>query len=92
MRRVQRDFPHQTDRVTARLAALQHELVAADPADPDGEERILAAVILLADGDLRRLDHAVTLARTDWRDLLVAAGLEHADWPSRLHIELGPAK
>jgi hypothetical protein len=91
-RRIQASFPRQVEPVTATLARLQHDLFANDPADPAGDERILAAVVLLANGDLQGIDSAVALARTDWRDLLVAAKLEHADWPSRLDAELGPAE
>lgn len=48
------------------------------------EERVTAAVVILADGSVDRLLGAIELMETDWRDLLIAAELAHADWPSRL--------
>ncbi|MEV6925820.1 hypothetical protein AB0M46_15155 [Dactylosporangium sp. NPDC051485] len=57
-RRVQADFPHQTDLVAARLEALGHTMSTAYSFDPDGNERFLAAVIIFAEGNLQRLDGA----------------------------------
>ncbi|MEV5700744.1 hypothetical protein AB0L55_25055 [Streptomyces anthocyanicus] len=48
------------------------------------EEKITAAVVILADGSVDKLLDAIELMETDWRDLLIAAELAHADWPSRL--------
>ncbi|MES9525924.1 hypothetical protein [Streptomyces capoamus] len=48
------------------------------------EEKITAAVVILADGSVDTLLGAIELMETDWRDLLNAADLAHVDWPSRL--------
>jgi hypothetical protein len=48
------------------------------------EEKITAAVVILADGSVDKLLGAIELMETDWRDLLIAAELANADWPSRL--------
>ncbi|MFD5652972.1 hypothetical protein [Streptomyces sp. NPDC127039] len=48
------------------------------------EEKITAAVVILADGSVDKLLDAIELMETDWRDLLIAAELAHAGWPSRL--------
>ena len=56
---------------------------------PDGRERVLAAVLVLARGDDRRLWGAAREAEQDWRDVLVAAELANGDWPARLDELLG---
>ncbi|MFC9055140.1 hypothetical protein [Streptomyces anthocyanicus] len=48
------------------------------------EEKITAAVVILADGNVDKFLGAIELMETDWRDLLIAAELAHADWPSKL--------
>ncbi|MEV7797220.1 hypothetical protein AB0O68_35585 [Streptomyces sp. NPDC087512] len=48
------------------------------------EEKITAAVVILADGSVDKLLDAIELMETDWRDLLIAAELARVDWPSRL--------
>ncbi|MEU5166635.1 hypothetical protein [Streptomyces mutomycini] len=48
------------------------------------EEKITAAVVILADGSVDKLIGAIELMEADWRDLLIAAELAYADWPSRL--------
>ncbi|MFG2869531.1 hypothetical protein [Streptomyces sp. NPDC048338] len=53
------------------------------------EEKITAAVIILADGNVGKLIDAIELMETDWRDLLIAAELAHADWPSTLNDIFG---
>jgi len=81
--RVRRDFaPSEADTIMELLDAL----LPADDSDSDeaGDERVQAAVILLAGGDSRRFLDAATLACLDWRDVLVAAGLANEDWQERL--------
>lgn len=56
----------------------------------DVDERVVAAVVILANGRVDRFFDAIELMETDWRDLLIAAGLAHADWPSTLDSVFGP--
>ncbi|MFF3663281.1 hypothetical protein [Streptomyces olivochromogenes] len=48
------------------------------------EEKITAAVVILADGSVDKLLGAIELMETDWRDLLIAADLARADWSASL--------
>ena len=48
------------------------------------DERIAAAVVVLANGSVDKLLDAIRLMETDWRDLLVDAELAGVDWPSRM--------
>lgn len=54
------------------------------------EERITAAVVILANGSVDKLLDAIELMETDWRDLLIAAELAHVNWPSTLDDIFGP--
>ncbi|MFI1563925.1 hypothetical protein ACH4ZX_12850 [Streptomyces sp. NPDC020490] len=88
-----------TSRIAARLEA-QYGAEASSVASlleeaevrvlrESAEERITAAVVILADGSVDKLLSAIELMETDWRDLLVAAELAHADWRSRLDDVFG---
>jgi hypothetical protein len=57
---------------------------------PDGRERVLTAVLVLAHGDDLRLWRAVRDAERDWRDVLMAANLANGDWPAQVDKLLGP--
>lgn len=80
-RRVKNDFGADAELVLAALSELSDV--------PGVNERVQAAVVMLAKGDLGRLDRQLQEARIDWRDVLVAAGLAHEDWPERLDDYLG---
>ncbi|MEU9956142.1 hypothetical protein [Streptomyces sp. NPDC050982] len=54
------------------------------------EERITAAVVILANGSVDKLLNAIQLMETDWRDLLIAAELADVNWPSTLDDIFGP--
>ena len=90
MAKVDRDFTE------ADRAGAIHTLERVDLGEwmttdlPEGRERVLTAVLILADGDDARLRSAAQLAEVDWRDVLFDAGLENADWPERLDELLGP--
>lgn len=58
------------------------------PSSAEADERITAAIVLVAAGDVDRLVHAAGLAEKDWRDVLVAAGLENEDWRDLLDESL----
>jgi len=58
---------------------------------PDGRERVLAAILVLARADPDRLPESIRIAERDWRDALTWAGLGNPDWPERLDELLGPA-
>jgi hypothetical protein len=83
-RRIRRDFPEPG----SAHGVLQ--LLAGLPRTAGYDERVQAAIVLLADRDIGRLHRALDLAAKDWRDLLVAAGLADEDWPDKLDRELGP--
>lgn len=53
-------------------------------------ERVCAAIVLVADGDVDRFVNAAALAERDWRDVLVSAGLAGEDWRARLDDALRP--
>jgi hypothetical protein len=57
---------------------------------PDGRERVLAAILVIARGDSERLASAIETAERDWRDALVWGELAQPDWPVRLEVFLGP--
>lgn len=89
MRRIRRDFPE-----PGAANGVRH-LLGDGPfgweIDPDGTERVQAAIVLLAAGDLSRLRKALAQAESDWRDVLISAGLAGDDWRALLDEELGPA-
>jgi hypothetical protein len=88
--RVDRDFA-EADRAGAIGTLERVDLGTWQSTDtPDGRERVLAAILVLAAGDDGRLWREAQEAEKDWRDVLVAAGLENADWPERLDELLGP--
>ena len=80
-RRVRTDFGADAELVLAALDELSDV--------PGVNERVQAAVVMMAGGDLGRLDRQLQEARIDWRDVLVVAGLAHEDWPERLDDYLG---
>jgi hypothetical protein len=89
--KVERDFA-EADRSGAIHTLERIDLGTWRSTDtPEGRERVLAAVVVVAAGNDARLGWAATDAELDWRDVLVAAGLENADWPERLDALLGPA-
>ncbi|MFJ7415613.1 hypothetical protein ACIQWZ_33145 [Streptomyces sp. NPDC098077] len=53
------------------------------------EEKVTAAVVIVADGSADKLLDAIELMEADWRDLLIAADLACADWPARLNDVFG---
>jgi hypothetical protein len=57
---------------------------------PDGRERVLAAVLVLARGDPSRIPPSIEIVERDWRDALVWAELGQPDWPARVDALLGP--
>ncbi len=86
--RVRNDFSVAAANDALRsLGALNFEGI-----EPQGRERIQAAIVLLAGGDPAKFDHYVSLANADWRDVLVSSGLGDEDWPVRLDKELGLRK
>jgi hypothetical protein len=85
--KVRRDFsPTEAASVLELLDQLGNY---GEQPDPDGRERVQAAIVLFADGDTRQFLQALALAQADWRDVLVAGGLAHEDWPNRLAHALG---
>lgn len=56
------------------------------------EERLQAAVLLLADGRAEDLAVGFDIAEQDWRDLLMAAGLEHMNWGDVLDSRIDAAE
>jgi len=88
-RRLRRDFsdPGSADTAVRELAELPRR--AGYETHAFADERVQAAIVLLAQGDLLRFRRAVQLAISDWRDVLMAAGLAEGDWRSRLDRELG---
>lgn len=88
--RIQGEFPHHPNLVTAALAELTREVFPGEARDSVAIERIQLAALLLAQGDLSKLDDALALGRRDWRDLLVAAGLADEGWQERVAAELRP--
>lgn len=87
-RRVQADFPHHANLVTAALVELTSDIFPSETRDSPAIERIQLAALLVAQGDLGRLDGALALGEQDWRDLLVAAGLADEGWQGRVAAEL----
>ncbi|MHB9857913.1 hypothetical protein [Streptomyces sp. YIM S03343] len=89
--------------ITSRIASRVAEQYGADAASVTSlleeaelrvfhrvaEEKITAAVLILADGSVDKLLDAIRLMEIDWRDLLIAAELAHADWPSTLDSIFG---
>ncbi|MFJ5049746.1 hypothetical protein [Streptomyces sp. NPDC088719] len=53
------------------------------------EEKVTAAVVIVANGSVDKLLDAIELMEVDWRDLLIAADLACTDWPSRLNDIFG---
>lgn len=89
--RVRRDFgPSEADTVLAMLAELGLDLPDFQK-NPEGMERVLAAVVLVADGNSQQFLSAAELALADGRDVLMEAGLAHENWQNRLVDVLGPA-
>jgi len=84
--RIATDFPG------ARGGQVAEILSALDlgRGTPDGDERLCAAILVLANGDTDRLLDAAAGAETDWRDVLVAAGMADDDWRERVDEALGP--
>jgi hypothetical protein len=71
------------------LDALREWRISYEAEPPN--ERLIAAVVLVADGRLEGVDEGFRLAELDWRDLLVAADLANEDWRSVLSSLMGPA-
>ncbi|XVS62063.1 hypothetical protein ACQPYE_27850 [Actinosynnema sp. CA-299493] len=88
-RRIRRDFPEPGS--ANGILRLLADSPSVRGSEPEGTERIQAAIVILAAGDLTRLRAALAVVEADWRDLLVAAGLAHNDWRARLDQELGTA-
>lgn len=89
-RRVGRDYPaSQRDAVIDLLESVELGSSASTVTD-EGQERVHAAMLIVAAGNVDRLLEASALAEVDWRDVLVDAGLEHDDWRARLADVLGP--
>ena len=90
-RRVERDF------AAGKRVAVIDSLERVDLGDwlstqpPDGRERVLAALLLIARGDPARLRNAIETAERDWRDALLWGELAQPDWPERVEAFLGSA-
>lgn len=86
---AERDFGPASDRVAAALERVDlGDWRSTQP--PDGRERVLAAILVIARGEPERLTRAIEIAERDWRDALVWAELAQPDWPARLDAFLGP--
>jgi hypothetical protein len=90
-RRVERDF------AAGERVAVIDSLERVDLGDwlstqpPDGRERVLAALLIIARGEPARLQNAIGTAERDWRDALVWGELAQPDWPERVEAFLGSA-
>lgn len=73
--RLDRDFGDRRQRALDVI-----EMVNIGPEETEGDERILAAMLIWAAGNIDRLLDAAALAEVDWRDLLVNAELADEDW------------
>jgi hypothetical protein len=79
--RVSRDFPGSAE-------AIRH-LRRLPPGDsPDGEERVMAAIVIASAGRWDTFVYYLRLAAEDWREVLMAGGLANEDWRARLDAEL----
>jgi hypothetical protein len=84
--RITRDFGARASEVEELLTGLN-----LGQGSPEGTERIVGAILIIAKGDVDRLILAASEAEMDWRDVLVWAGLENEDWRERLDGALAPA-
>ena len=84
--RIDRDFD---DRGRASVSADLRSLDLGESSE-ERDERICAAVLIMAAGDLVRFASAMALAERDWRDVLMSAGLAQEDWRARPDEALGP--
>ena len=71
--RVQRDFPHESGGVLARLLQLRGE------SDTFSSDRLLRCVVYSAHGDASRIEALIDLGHQDYRDLIVSAEC-NGDW------------
>ena len=76
-RLIAREFPQYTDEVNIKL-----DKVGGD--NPNGKNRISAAIIKLANKDFKSLDHYIDIANTDNRDVL-----SQAEYPRCSKLEFG---
>ena len=82
---------HYAERFTEVVDLLQTVELPLIHGNPDGRERVQAAMLAAADGSVDRLLDAAVLAQEDWRDLLIAVpGFAHDGWEARIDELLGP--
>jgi hypothetical protein len=77
--KIKQDFPEDHDAICSMLHEVENKVFGGD-----GNERILAAVILSSKGSTSRFFVALSVLEEDWRDVLMEAGLGHDDWPLKL--------
>ena len=70
--RVQRDFPHDSGTVLARLLELRREV------GDFASDRLIRCLVFAARGDTSRIEPLIECARNDPRDLIVSGECE--DW------------
>lgn len=89
--KIKKDYGDDAIAVLSILEYAQLELEVLEPAEsPEGDERVLAAVIIYADRDIDRLFSAIETTMCDWRDILVMAGVGSEDWRVKLDEYFGP--
>lgn len=89
--KIKKDYGDDAIAVFSMLESVQRELNLLEPAgSPEGDERVLAAVVIYADRDIDRLFSAMETTMHDWRDILVMAGVGNEDWWAKLYEYLGP--
>lgn len=85
-RKIEQDFPAESATVISMLHDVENTF------GRETDERILAAVVIVAGGDIDRFFMALELMEQDWRDLLMEADLGWGDWKSRMDAFLDPGE
>jgi hypothetical protein len=82
---------HYPDRFTEIVDLLETVELPLIHGEPEGRERVQAAMLAAAHGDVDRLLDAAVLAQEDWRDVLMAVPrFAHEGWGAHVDQLLGP--